>query len=109
MKNQTFIFIVAIFFCCSAAIQSTPMPTVKEDVRQLTQESQQLIGFMKQLINLHESGVPVRISAPIDSLNIDFGVTNPGAANKAILRLRFRQAAQIVKDKMDELLAIVPE
>jgi len=121
MKNILFIFSI-LFMCCATTSVTTPaklpkvkietamfMLSVKEDVKQLTLETQELIQFMRRIISLHESGIPVRILAPIDSLSIDFGVTNPSGPNKAKLRAKFRIAAQIVKDKMDELLAIVPE
>jgi len=82
---------------------------IKEDVIKLTNESLQTIGYMMQLINLHEDGIPIKLSGPTEQLNVDFGVTPVSSANKVILRANFRTSAQLVKDKMDELLTIVPE
>jgi len=120
MKN--IIFAGLLLIVCCAATSTKPlkevetettfvMSTVKEDVNRLVQETQQLAQFMRNLITLHESGgLAVAIkNTLVDSLSVDFGRTPISSSNKAVLRLKFRQTAQIIKNKMNKLLAIVPE
>jgi len=83
--------------------------TKKEKVKRLTDKTLQIAGYMKEIFDLHESGISLKLNGPVDSLNVDFGIATPSTANKKILRKKFRISAQIIKDTMDQLLIIVPE
>ena len=91
----------------AAAEEALQTSIIEAEVRELTRSSIQLVIYLGQIISLHEGGMPVRLTAPIDSLSVDFGTAQPTKKNRKELRKKFRLCARIIKAKMNELLTLV--